>query len=105
VSAPRKPESELEFRDHEPHEVTGPVKVGRTSFTVGDLVVGPDRFGRTVTGIIGRLERMDTKVSATSVVTYRKTPVYYASVQHFGRPNLSTLIDVRKLHHQEGTTS
>jgi len=99
MNGTRKPESELVFRDHAPHEITGPVTVGRVSFAVGDTVSGPDRFGRTITGPIGRLERMDTKLSATSVVTYRKTPAIYAAVQHADRPNVSTLIDVRKLTH------
>lgn len=99
MSSIRKPESELVFRDHEPHQVAGPVKVGKVSFAAGDLVSGPDRFGRTVTGQIKQLERLDTKASATSVITYRKTPAFYAAVQHADNANVSTLIDVRKLSH------
>lgn len=93
----RKPESELEFRDHAPHEITGPVKVGGVSFAVGDLVSGPDRFGCTVTGPVRRLEMLGTKLSAAGVVTYRKTSAVFAAVQHADKPGVSTLINVRKL--------
>ena len=101
----RKPESELQFRDHAPHEIPGPVRVGRVSFAVGDPVSGPDRFGQTITGTIGRLEQLDTKLSGSSVVTYRKTPAFYAAVQHADRANVSTLIDVRKLTHRPGPSA
>jgi hypothetical protein len=100
MSVTRKPESELTFRDHTPYEIVGPVRAGRALFAVGDLVSGPDRFGRTVTGLIGRLKQLDTKTSATSVVTYRKTPAVYAAVKHADNTNVSTLIDVRNLSHR-----
>jgi hypothetical protein len=96
-TATRKPESELTFRDHDLHDAEGPFRVGRESFAEGDPVSGPDRFGRAITGPIARFARMDTKASATGVVTYLKTPVVYAFVQHEGNPNVSTAINVRKL--------
>jgi hypothetical protein len=96
-TATRKPESELQYRDHQPHEINGPVTVGKTSFAIGDQVSGPDHYGQTIAGPIIRFEQMDTKSSATCVITYLKTPVVYAAVQHAGRPNVSTLINVRNL--------
>lgn len=87
--------AELTIRDHEPVVIDGPVRAGKTTFSTGDTVSLVDRFGRRITGVIRRFERLDTKTSATGQVTRRATPAYYASVHYEDR--LSILFPVGKL--------
>ena len=77
-----KPESELGILDLEGVVIDGPVKCGGETFSVGDVVAITDRWKRELTGPITRFERVDTKASATALVTYRKTPAYFAVVMY-----------------------
>lgn len=85
----------IPFKDHKPVEIPGPVKVGRTSFAIGDKVEFVNRWRDKVSGTISRFEREDTKLTATADVLRRKHPLYLASVRH--DEHTSSLTDVRKL--------